>query len=123
MVKKAQELKRLEQVARLKAELELKKFAAFSAHVTAARERVEGARVALIQCYDAVAPLGVAEARAANAQAGRSARDIARAEAELARMMPRFDVARQAAAREFGRAEALYDLSLKALRPKPGQGA
>ena len=57
------------------------------------------------------APLSVAEARIANAQAGRSARELNQAETEVARMQPRFDAARRDAAREFGRAEVLLNLS------------
>lgn len=114
MVKGA-DIARLEKVARLKAEIELKRFAAFSAHVTAARDRIDGLQVALMQSYQSAAPLTVPEARMANAQAARSAREITRAEAELARMMPRFNAARAAAAREFGRAAVLDDLSAQAL--------
>ena len=53
----------------------------------------------------------MAEARIANAQAGRSARELHQAETELARMQPRFEAARRDAAREFGRAEVLLNLS------------
>ena len=118
MVKSSRDLKKLEQVARLKAEIELKKFAAFSNHMTAARARVDSLQVALTQCYQSVAPLTLSDARIANAQAGRSARELDQAHAELARMQPRFDAARQVAAREFGRAEALYDLSIRLTKPR-----
>lgn len=119
--KEADKLQKLEQIARLKADLELKKFAAFNSHVTAAQTRIDSLQIALTQCYDATAPLTLDEARMANAQAARSARQIVQAKAELARMMPRFEVARQAASRQFGRAEVLYGLAKTALRPKAGQ--
>lgn len=116
MVKQAQQLAALERIARLKAERELKKFAAFSQHMIAARQRVEALEAALEQSYRSVAPLTVAEARMANAQAGRSARELRKADLELNRMKPRFEQARRDAAREFGRAEVLLGLS----QVKPG---
>ena len=113
----AKTLKALERLARIKADRELKKFAAFSAHVTAARARVDGFQTALLQAHEAQAPLSLPEARAANAQAGRAARQLIQADAELARMLPRFEVARRQASREFGRAEVLYSLATKATKP------
>lgn len=118
MVKKSRQLQQLEQVARLKADLELRRFAAFNAHVSAARDNIAGLEAALRQSYHATAPLAVAEARMANAQAGRTAREIGKARADLERMMPRFEVARASAARELGRSEALSSL-VQMLRPKP----
>lgn len=108
-------LSALERVARLRAEQELKKLAAFRLHVMAAHEQVEASRAAMAQSYAADAPLSVAEARMANAQAGRAARDLSRAQAELARMQPRFDQMRERAGREFGRAEVLAKMAENAL--------
>ncbi|WP_304617441.1 hypothetical protein [Paracoccus sp. (in: a-proteobacteria)] len=108
-------LSALERVARLRAEQELKKLAAFRRHVLAAHEQVEASRAAMAQSYAADAPLSVPEARMANAQAGRAARDLARAQAELARMQPRFDQMRERAGREFGRAEVLAEMADAAL--------
>ncbi|MCQ0971057.1 hypothetical protein MLD63_11550 [Paracoccus sp. TK19116] len=110
-------LKALERLARIKADRELKKFAAFSLHVSAARARVEGFQTALLQAHQAASPLSLPEARAANAQAGRTARQLIQADAELARMLPRFEVARQQASRDFGRAEVLYALARRATKP------
>ena len=111
MVKQAETLAALEKIARIKAERELKKFAVFSQHMGRARQQAEALRTALDQCYRSTAPLGIAEARMANAQAGRSARELMQADRELAKLEPRFEAARQAAAREFGRAEVLLSLS------------
>ena len=110
-MKESDKLAQLERIARIKAERELKRFAAFSLHMTQARNNAAAMRTALDQSYRSTAPLSVAEARIANAQAGRSARDLRQAEAEVARMQPRFDAARRDAAREFGRAEVLLNLS------------
>ena len=76
-------------------------------------------RTALVR---STAPLSVAEARIANAQAGRSARELHQAEAEVARMLPRFDAARRDAAREFGRAEVLLNLSAARRAEEKGPG-
>lgn len=114
MVKESDKLAQLERIARIKAERELKRFAAFSLHMKQAQGRADAMRTALDQSYRSTAPLSVPEARIANAQAGRSARELHQAEAEVARMQPRFEAARRDAAREFGRAEVL--LSLSALR-------
>lgn len=111
MAKDSDKLAQLERIARLKAERELKRFAAFSLHMKQAQHRADAMRTALDQSYRSTAPLSVAEARIANAQAGRSARELNQAETEVARMQPRFDAARRDAAREFGRAEVLLNLS------------
>lgn len=116
MVTTAQKLAQLERIARLKAEQELKRLAAFSQHMGAARQKADAMREALDQSYRSVAPLSVAEARMANAQAGRAARELRLADQDLARMKPRFDAARKDAAREFGRAEALLELAHKQRR-------
>lgn len=113
---KLHDLAALERIARLRAEQELKKLAAFRSHVLAAHERAEASRAAMAQSYAAAAPLGIAEARMANVQAGRAARDLARAQQDLRQMQPRFDMLRQHAGREFGRAEALAELSRGAHR-------
>lgn len=110
MVDRIKQLQQLEQIARLKAERQLKSFAAFNAHMTAARQRIDSLQAALSQSYDSTAPLTLPEARVANAQAGRAARELRHAGDELERLTPRFEVARQRAAREFGRAEALLGL-------------
>lgn len=112
----SQPLAALGQIARLKAEQELKKLAAFRSHVLAAHQRADASRAAMQQSYAAAAPLSMAEARMANAQAGRAARELARAERDLRQMQPRFDLLRGQAAREFGRAEALAELSRQALQ-------
>ena len=114
MVDRIQQLKQLEHIARLKAELQLKSFAAFNAHMAAARQRISLLETTLTQSYDSKAPLSLPEARVANAQAGRAARELRHASQEMQRLQPRFDLARQQAAREFGRAEALLGLEQNA---------
>lgn len=110
MVDTIKQLQQLEQIARLRADRQLKTFAAFNAHMTAARQRIVSLQSALSQSYDSTAPLTLPEARLATAQAGRAARELRHADQEMQRMLPRFQIARQQAAREFGRAEALLGL-------------
>lgn len=111
MTRQSDRLAQLERIARLKAERELKRFAAFNLHMKQAQTQAAAMRTALDQSYRSDAPLTVPEARIANAQAGRSARDLHQAEAEVARMQPRFEAARRDAVREFGRAEVLLTLA------------
>ena len=111
MTRESDKLAQLERIARIKAERELKRFAAFNLHMKQTQSHADAMRTALDQSYRSGAPLSVAEARIANAQAGRSARELRQAEAEVARMQPRFEAARRDAAREFGRAEVLLNLS------------
>lgn len=110
MVDRIRQLVLLERIARLKAERQLKSFAVFNSYMVQARLRVEALQAALAQSYDSTAPLSVPEARIANAQAGRAARELRHADHELQRLMPRFQIARRQAAQEFGRAEALLSL-------------
>lgn len=111
MVKVAAQLAALERIARIKAEQELKKFAAFSQHMTALRNRVAQSEHILEESYRSQAPLTVPESRMANAQAARAARDYQNAKREIQELLPRFEKIRQAAAREFGRAEVLRELT------------
>jgi hypothetical protein len=111
VVDKIKQLAQLEEIARIKAERQLKSFAAFALHMTAARQRADALRTSLAQSYASVAPLTIPEARTANAQAGRAARELRHADQELLRLQPRFEAARKLAATEFGRAEALLALA------------
>lgn len=111
MVTDSKKLAQLERIARIKAEQELKRFAAFQVTMAQAQRHADAMRTALEQSYRSEAPLTVAEARIASAQAARSARELQQAEQEVARMQPRFDAARREAAREFGRAEVLLNLA------------
>ncbi|QBX33476.1 hypothetical protein E4191_01155 [Paracoccus liaowanqingii] len=121
MVDRIAQLQQLERIARLRAERELKSFAAFNAHMIRARQHADGLRMALAQSYDSTAPLTLPEARLANAQAGRAARELRHADQELQRLAPKFEVARQQAAREFGRAEVLAGLRQDMVQRR-GQG-
>lgn len=111
MVKTSDKLAQLTRLAELKSELELRRFAAFSSSVAAVRQRIEAAEAVVAGCYAAAAPMSLAEARIASAEAGAATRRADQARRELQQILPRFDLARQRAAREFGRAAALRGLS------------
>ncbi len=110
MSRKTETLGKLERVARLKSDLEMRRFSAFRAHLMAARARVTHLEDELEAVYRSETPFSVAEARLTNALAGEASRALIEAEGELARMLPGFEKARQGAVRAFGRAEALKDL-------------
>ena len=110
MSRKTEMLGKLERVARLKSDLEMRRFSAFRAHLMAARARVEDLGDELEAVYRSDNPFSVAEARLTNALAGETSRALIKAEGELARMLPGFEKAMHSAARAFGRAEALKDL-------------
>ena len=110
MSRKTEMLGKLERVARLKSDLEMRRFSAFRAHLMAARERVGKLGDELEAVYRSDSPFSIAEARLTNALAGEKSRALMRAEAEVAQMMPGFEIARRGAVRAFGRAEVLKDL-------------
>lgn len=110
MTSKTASLAGLERIARLKSDLEMRRFAAFRAHVEAARQRIGQIEHELEALYQAETPFSVAEARLVNALAGERSRALLTAERELERMLPGYEQARRAAAREFGRAEAVHGL-------------
>ena len=104
------DLGRLERVARLKADVELKRFAAFRRHV--AGLHVEADRIArdIIAEAGRGAPSSVGEARLAHALTRRMAGERIAVEGEIGRLQPAFDAARQAAAQAYGRAEVIAAL-------------
>lgn len=110
MSRKTETLAKLERVARLKSDLEMRRFSAFRNHLVAAQTRVELLGDELEAVYHSDKPFSIAEARLTNALAGEKSRALMQAEAELAHMMPGFEMARRSAARAFGRAEALKGL-------------
>jgi len=107
------DLSRLERVARLKADLELKKFAAFRRHVAALQGEAGRLQAALLEEYARGAGGTVADMRLAHACTRQAAAAHLAAEAELQRLSPAFEAARCAAKREFGRAEVIAAIGRK----------
>ena len=100
----------LERLARLRADRELRKFAAFREHMDGLEAQRGGFEASLLAGYRSDGPFSVAEARRSHAITRAVAIDLRRCEAEIVEMRPRFEAARQQAMREFGRAEILARL-------------
>ncbi|MFT4013903.1 MAG: hypothetical protein QM682_10960 [Paracoccus sp. (in: a-proteobacteria)] len=110
MGQKADAIQRLQRLAKLKSDIEMRRFAAYREHVELARGRIAAIEAEMRQIYAAPQAFSVAEARLANTLAGERSRALLRAEAELRQMLPGFEAARRAALREFGRSEVLNSL-------------
>ena len=104
------DLGRLERVARLKADVELKRFAAFRRHVAGLHAEAERIAGNMLAESERGAPSSVAEARLAHALARQMAGERIGVESEIGRLQPAFDDARQAAAQAYGRAEVIAAL-------------
>ena len=105
-------LEQLRQLAKLRSDMELRRFSAFRNHVTAMRDKIDGLQQDLAALYhvDAAFSFSVPEAQLVNAMAGDLARQMIRTETELQQMLPGFEAARQDAVREFGRADVLKQI-------------
>lgn len=113
MNRRTEALARLEQLARLKSDLEMRRFSAFRQSVEAVRARIASIERELRGLYEAPDAFSLSEARLANALAQVHTRALLQAERELSQMLPAFDAARARAQREFGRAEVLGALRRK----------
>jgi hypothetical protein len=113
MTRKIASLAGVERIARLRSDLEMRRFAAFRAHVDAARDRASQIAQEIEALYRPDVPFSVVEARLVNALAGERSRALLAAERELERMLPGYENARRAAIREFGRAEAVMSLRVE----------
>lgn len=111
MKKSAKQLEQLARLAQIRSDTELKRFAAFRAHVDAIAAQSAQMHEKLGAVYARPEAFSVAEARLANQEAGRLAHSAARLDAELNRLRPGFDVARLRAMREFGRVQVLKKLA------------
>lgn len=111
MSKKAQMLTRLGKLAKIRSDLELKRFAAFRGHVDALAGQQNEQRDRLGHLFAQEQAFSIEGARLASLEAGRITREITRLDGELARLRPGFDAARARAMREFGRVRALEQLA------------
>lgn len=108
------DLARLERVARLKADMELKRFAAFRRHVSGLHAESQRLEADLLAEAARGAAASVAEARMSHALTRHATGERLVVEAEIERLRPAFEAARLAAVREFGRAEVIADLRRRA---------
>ena len=111
MVKKADKLDALARIANLKAELELRKYAAFRANMQVLQQRLDSLGRQIGAIHAQPAPQNVAQLRAMADQAHRLTQSLLRAEAEMSQLQPRFDAMRQQATAAWGRAEVLRKLA------------
>lgn len=113
-------LRKLQRVAEMKSDMELRRFSAFRAHMSQLHGAIEDQKQLLQQEFSTDRPFSVAEAQLAAALAGAAARRITATEAEIARMTPKFEEARQKAMREFGRAQVIKTIGDDATRQAAG---
>lgn len=101
------QLARLQRLAQLKSDLEMRRFSAYRSRVEAMQGQIQAIRQDLQAVYASTSAFSIEEARLANALAGERSRALLRAEQALQQMMPGYEAARQAAVREFGRVEVM----------------
>lgn len=116
MVNRREQLRQLQKIAQIKSDLEQRNFAAFRQHVTALETRRDDLCHQLAVQFDDQRPFSIAAARLANTLAGFTAGQIHKTDAEIAQITPKYDLARQRAAKEFGRAQILAELCENAKR-------
>lgn len=110
MKRKIEALAGLQRLAKLRSDIEMRRFSAYRASVMSAHQRIAGIEDDLRALYEVPDGFTIAGARLTNALAGDMTRALDREKQELQRMLPGFELARQAASREFGRAEVMGEL-------------
>lgn len=110
MSRRSDQLGQLARLARLKADADLRRYAAYRAHADAMQAQVGAHRAELGAAIAAPVPDALAQWRLTAALVAYRAAQAQRSEVALARMRPGLEAARQSAARAFGRAEALSQL-------------
>lgn len=112
-MKKLRQMQALAALAQLRADQELRRFAALGVHVAATRAIVNGMRDELQQAVSENVPISVDEMRLTMAVVGYRADALFRAERDLERMLPGYELARARAAREYGRARAMDEVATR----------
>ncbi len=103
-------LQRLGRLAKVKSDLEMRRFSAFRLQVEAVRARIIALQARLERLYQPAQVFSLAEARLTNVLTMEIVRRIEAEKALLRQMQPRFEAARQLAMREFGRVQVIEDL-------------
>lgn len=114
MVTKAEKLDALAEVANIKAEQELKKYAAFRMNMQVLGQRADDLERQVHAVYNSGSPTSVAQLRVMADQSHRLTQNLLRTEAEIAQLRPRFEALRQQAVTAWGRVEVLRGLAEKA---------
>lgn len=123
MSRRDQQMAELARIARLQADLELRRYAGYRSHAEAMRRHVDDAREELAAAMAAPASDALDQWRLATALVGYRAGQLHQAEEALLRMKPALDAARAAAATAFGRAEAIAELRRLTARQEQEQKA
>lgn len=110
MSRKTQQLGQLAKIARAHADIELRRYAAFRSQADAMRQHVESMKDELADALANPATDQMDQWRMMTALVGYRADQVHRAEAALASMKPSLEAARSAAAKAFGRSEAIVQL-------------
>lgn len=110
MSRRTDQLGQLARLARIKADAELRRYSAYRAHADAMQRQVDALRADLSEAIATPASDAPEQWRLTAALVAYRTGEAQRGEAALARMKPGLEVAQQAAARAFGRAEALVQL-------------
>lgn len=110
MTRQMKALNGLGQVAKLRADIEMKKFSIFRAKVVAVQTRIAHLDQQLHGYYNVSTPFSVEEAKLTHALTVETLQSLAREEMHLQRMLPAFEMARAAATKEFGRVQVLRRL-------------
>lgn len=111
MTRQLKSLAGLERVAKLRSDIEMKKFSIFRAKVAATQSRIAQIEQQLQGYYDVPSALTIDEARLTNALTVETLQTLVREQAHLQRMLPAFELARSAATKEFGRVQVLQQLA------------
>lgn len=110
MTKQMKALSALEQVAKLRSDIEMKKFSIFRAKVVAVQARIAQLEDQLQRYYTVPVAFSLEEARLTSALTVETLQSLAREKSHLERMLPAFELARAAATKEFGRVQVLRQL-------------
>lgn len=110
MSRRSDQLRALARLARMRADLELRRYAAYRAQADEMRRHVDTIRDELHAAMTTPAGDALDQWRLTTALVGYRAGRLHRAEDGLARMQPAMDAARKNATVAFGRAEALVQL-------------
>lgn len=114
MVDRPEKLAALARLARLRSDQELRRFAELRQQMAGLEGRIASLEAEVLAGYPAGGGFSLAEARRSHAMTRAAAQDLRRQEEALLTLRPRFEVARQQAVREFGRAEVLAQLQGRA---------
>lgn len=110
MSRRSDQLGKLAGIARIRADIELRRFAAVRKQAAAMQGQIDAVRSDLAEAIAAPATDALEHWQQTAALVGYRAEAVLRAEIALKRMKPALDSAHAAAAAAFGRAEALVQL-------------